>query len=143
MLASYEKDPHVLPLWNLFDFGGSVWRVMEHAEGRSLGEFLQNLERPFPWEQAYRLLSPVAVLLSRNMAKFGVADTIGPWSLFVRSQDRAFLLQDFGMVRREWDELRETFLPFPWAGTAPSSSISARSLPKEALSLLWDPCFSE
>ncbi|HOO63174.1 MAG TPA: hypothetical protein PK364_04525, partial [Synergistaceae bacterium] len=119
LLLSLKENAPAVRLWNLFDFGGSVWRVTEHVEGRPLGEFLQNLEKPLPWEQAYRLLSPPAVLLSEAIAKHGISDNLGPWSLFVRSQDRSFLFSDFGSFRRDWDEAREQFFPYPLGGYSP------------------------
>jgi TPR repeat protein/serine/threonine protein kinase len=119
ILASFDKEPSLIPLWNFFDFGGSIWRVTEYGEGRSLGEFFQNLQAPLPWEQAYRLLSPVVLLLHQAFEKYDLPCNLGPWSLRVRSQDRALLLGDYGMVRREWDEKQEKSLPLPLGGYSP------------------------
>jgi len=119
ILISFEENPSIVQIWNYFDFGGSVWRVREHGEGRSLGEFLQGLQGLLPWEQAYRLLSPPVALLSQALEKYGIPCNPGPWSFRVRTQDRALLLLDFGMIRREWDETQEKFLPLALGGYSP------------------------
>ena len=119
ILASFDKEPAMIPLWNFFDFGGSIWRVTEYVEGRSLGEFFQNLQAPLPWEQGYRLLTPPVLLLHQLFEKHDLPCNLGPWSFRVRSQDRALLLEDFGSFQREWDENQEKFLPFPMGGYSP------------------------
>ena len=119
ILASFDEELSLIPLWNFFDFGGSIWRVTEYGEGRSLGEFFS--EPPDPSSLGAGLPAPLSRGASPapGLRKVRSSCNLGPWSLRVRSQDRALLLGDYGMVRREWDEKQEKSLPFPLGGYSP------------------------
>jgi serine/threonine-protein kinase len=95
-LSARLQHPHILPLYDSGDAGGTLYYVMPFVEGESLRDRL-NRERKIPFEEAVTLLREVASALGYAHAHGIVHRDIKPENIMLSGGHA--VVADFGIAR--------------------------------------------
>lgn len=89
------NHPNIVQVLDYGEYEGTPYLVMEYVPGRTLKRFLG---KPMPWQQAARLLAPIAHALAYAHERKIVHRDIKPSNILI-AEDGKPMLSDFGVAK--------------------------------------------
>lgn len=99
MIYHYQKNPHILQVYSLFQENGTAYYVMEFLEGSDLKHFLRQRGGVISWQELMPIVLQVMDAL-QVMHRDGVVHRdISPDNIYISPAGKATLI-DFGAARQ-------------------------------------------
>ena len=98
IIYHYQKNPHILQVYSLFEENGTAYYVMEFLEGSDLKHFLKQKGGRISWQELMPIAMQVIDALTVLHRDGVVHRDISPDNIFLSPQGKATLI-DFGAAR--------------------------------------------
>jgi serine/threonine protein kinase len=125
MIAKFDH-PNIVRVRNFFRAFGTAYLVMDYYEGRSLGDYLAQLEQPVAAEAAGQMMVSVLEGLQFVHDRGVLHRDVKPHNIYMTSTGRVILL-DFGAARQAAGERIESISVVLSEGYAPLEQYQKNS----------------
>ena len=101
MIASFDRAPHIVRIYDIFEENGTAYYVMEYVEGGSLASLVEKLG-PLPVSRAINLIRQTGQALSYLHSRQTMHLDVKPANLLLRREDDGsdnVVLIDFGISK--------------------------------------------
>ncbi|MDE6619651.1 MAG: protein kinase [Lachnospiraceae bacterium] len=98
VLAQFQGNPHIVGVQKYFEENGTAYFVMEYIDGIDFKTYIRQNGGKLPWEEVWKIMSPVMDALDAVHQKCMVHRDVTPDNIFI-SKDGAVKLLDFGSAR--------------------------------------------
>ena len=101
MIASFDRAPHIVRIYDIFEENGTAYYVMEYVEGGSLASLVEK-SGPLPVSRAINLINQTGQALSYLHSRQTMHLDVKPANLLLRREDDGsdnVVLIDFGISK--------------------------------------------
>ena len=126
ILARFADDPNIVNVRDFFEENNTVYIVMEYLEGESLHQILRR-NGPMPFDEVFRMLSPVMDSLAR-VHENGLVHRDISLSNLMRTRSGRVKLLDFGTARASNAEDKKSISLILTPGFAPEEQYRSRGI---------------
>lgn len=98
VLAEFQGNPHIVGVQSYFEENSTAYFVMDYIEGIDFKTYIKQHGGKLPWEDVWKIMSPIMEALDSVHKKGLVHRDVTPDNIFI-SNDHTVKLLDFGAAR--------------------------------------------